>query len=255
MRTPIKQSVNNFSSLAVLKDLIPAGNIVNSFLFFGGDIEFNLAESKRLIIAHSDKFVVCEFWETALENPKRIADIAQHFFGAFQKEEKIFHLLQENWPKYHDPFVRSALFFILNRCSDTGLISSGKFNDKHFNPLSLSRLKNFAPTNFALKWNKEEDFPQQISRVEGGDVLLFPIGKFGYNFLEQGKPRGFETMVINHKKLSENLKEEKRKWIVLYKYHSGVMELYGNYNIIMVDKYGRKIKDEQNCKELVIANF
>jgi len=255
MRTPIKQSINNFSSLPILKELIPEGNIVNSFLFFGGDIELNLAESKRLIIAHSDKFVVWEFWQSALQNPRRIAEIAQHLFGAFEKEEKIFHLLQENWPKYHDPFVRSALFFILNRCSDTGLISSGKFDDKHFNPLSLSRLKNFEITNFALKWNKEEDFPNQVARVEGGDYLLFPVRKFSYNLLQHGKSRGFETVIVNHKQLAQSLYKENRKWITLYKYHSGVMDLYRKYNITMVDEYGRRTSDEKNCSELIVANF
>jgi len=255
MRTPIKQSINNFNSLSILKDLIPEGNIVNSFLFFGGDIEFNLAQSNRFVIAHTDKLVIYEFWQSAMENPRRIAKIATHLFSAFQKEEKIFYLLQENWPKYADPFMRSALFFILNCCSQSGFISSGKFDDKNFNPISLSRLKNFNPINFALKWNQYEDFPDQLSRVEGGDILLFPVGKFSYNFFDYGINRGFETVLVDHKQLCHLLKKEKRKWVTLYKYHSGVMELYREYNLIMVDKYGRRIEDENQCTEVIIANF
>jgi len=255
MRTPIKQVTHNFNSLPVLKELIPEGNIVNSFLFFGGDVEFNLAESNRFVIAHTDKRVIYEFWESAMENPHRIAEIAKHLFKDFHKEEKIFYLLQESWPRYPDPFVRSALFFILNRCSRSGLISSGKFDDKNFNPISLSRLKNFKPINFALKWNQHEDFPTHLSRVEGGDVLLFPIGKFSYNFFDHGLNRGFETVMVDHKQLRRILQEEKRKWITLYKYHSGVMELYRDYNLIMINQYGQRVEDEAQCSELIVANF
>ena len=150
MKSPIKESLNNFKCSAFLKTLIPRGSIVNSFLFFDGGVEFNLTESDRFVVAHTTKYVIYEFWKCAMENPARIAELSESLYPI--GDEKAFHLFQENWPKYQDHYTRSALFFLLNRCSESGWISAGKFDDKNFNPLALSHLKKFSPKNFFLKY-------------------------------------------------------------------------------------------------------
>jgi hypothetical protein len=259
MKPLIKDNLN-FKSLRTVKELIPKKSIVSSFLFYSGALEFNLAEDDRFISAHTTRYVVYEFWRCALEDPFLVANHAQ-FFSKLLKDdsqfsnEKTFAILQENWPQYKDPWVRSAYFFLLNRCSEKGLISSGKLNLKYFNPLSVLNLKSFKIKNFHIHFNHEENFISTLKPAEEVDYLFLPVGKYSYNLFEHGKSKGYETTTVNHKKLHENLVKQSKKWIVLYKNHTGVFDLYNDCNIIMVNKYGRKTTQKDDCEDIIIANF
>lgn len=252
MKSPIKEN-NEFKCLAELKRMIPKGSVINSFLLFSGNLEFNLAEGERFVIAHTHKHVIYEFWECALQNPKRIAEMSRFLFPI--EGPDTFHILQENWPKYPDPFARSALFFLLNRCSDSGWISAGKLDQKNFNPIALSHLNKFNPSNFYVTWDEEEDLIENIKNAKPTDFLLVPVGKFSHNFFEHGKNKGYEMSTVHHKNLCEFLKENTTKWVVAYKYHSELFKLYKDYNISMINKFGHVTTDTQQCEEMLIANF
>jgi len=253
MKSPIKESLNNFKCSAFLKTLIPRGSIVNSFLFFDGGVEFNLTESDRFVVAHTTKYVIYEFWKCALENPKKITEISKFLFPI--EDQDSFHILQENWPKYKDPYARSALFFLLNRCSESGFISAGKFTPTNYNPIALSYLNNFQVKNFHIKLNKVDNFIEGIENARKSDYLLLPVGKFSYNFFEDGKSRGFEMTTVDHKKLFESLHQKEEKWIIIYKAHDQLYNLYKDHNITMLNRYGKAVTNPDKAEEVVIANF
>ena len=252
MKSPIKE-VNGFKCLSELKRIIPKGSVINSFLFFSGGIEFNLADSGRFVIAHTHKDVIYEGWDCAVKNPKQIAEMSRFLFPI--EDANTFHILQENWPTYPDPFARSALFFLLNRCSDSGWISAGKLAHHNFNPIALSYLNKFNPRNFYIMWDEEENLTENIKNAKPSDFLLLPVGKFSYNFFEHGKSKGHEMSTVHHKNLCETLKENKSKWVVIYKYHPQLFKLYKEYNISMINKFGKLTTDTQQCEEVLIANF
>ena len=257
---PILKDSLSFKSLRIVKELIPSRSIVSSFLFYSGALEFNLAEDDRFISAHTNRYVVYEFWKCAMEDPFTVAERAKVFSRLLKDDsafssEKTFTILQENWTKYEDPWTRSAYFFLLNRCSEVGLVSSGKLNMKYFNPLSITNLKNFKPKNFHIHFVQEESFANILSAAEEPDYLFLPVGEYSYNLFEHGKSKGHETTTVHHKKLYKSLKEQNKKWVVLYKNHSDVFNLYKGNNIIMVDRYGRKTTKKDNCEDIIIANF
>jgi|TARA_Y100000034_G_scaffold106684_1_gene135570 site-specific DNA-adenine methylase len=253
MKSPIKESVNNFKCLPVLRDLIPPRSVVNSFLFFDGNIEFSLADSNRFVIGHTTQYVIYEFWDCVIKDPERVGKMSNFLFSEI--ESNMFHIFQETWPKHKDPYLRSAIFFLLNRCSENGTISSGKFVPRNYNPLSVAKLNKFKINNFHLVWDGSEDFLEGINNAPKADFTLLPVGKFSYNFFEHGKNRGFEMTSIDHKKLFKTLTQKKDKWVVIYKSHSHLYKLYKDYNITLVNKYGKIITDKSSCEEVVIANF
>lgn len=143
MRSPIKNLKKTTNSLSAVKQIIPKGSIIESHLFYDGSLEFNLAEDDRFVVANASKYVVYEFWACAIENPKRIAEIANHLFSSLS--EQTFDILQKDWARYKDPYVRSAFFFLLNRCSALGMITHGEFDTKNYNPFATNDLRQFAP--------------------------------------------------------------------------------------------------------------
>tara|TARA_Y100000310_G_C20575614_1_gene760242 strand:+ start:607 stop:1308 length:702 start_codon:yes stop_codon:yes gene_type:complete len=233
--------------------MIPPGSVINSFLFFSGEIEFNLAEQDRFVVGHTHEYVIYEFWDCAMKNPSKIAKIARSLFPI--EDANIFYIFQEKWPMYPDPFARSALFFLLNRCSDTGMISAGKLDHSNFNPMALSYLNMFDPKNFHLTLDSDEDLIKNIQDVKETDYLLLPAAKFSHNFFEHGKSKGHEMSTVHHRNLYEALKDNPTKWVVIYKPHPQLYKLYKDYNITMLNKYGKPTSDKTSCEEVVIANF
>jgi site-specific DNA-adenine methylase len=254
MKSPLKENINNFRCLKTLKEMIPKGSVVNSFHLFGGADELALAADQRLVFAHTTQYIIYEFWNCALEDPSKILAISKELFPKIRNKH-LFNVLQEKWTTYRDPFLRAALFFMLNKCSDTGFVSCGQLDDKNFNPISLSHLKKFKADHFQPVWDEKLEFHRSFRDIKNNDYLLFPIGKFNYNLFEEGKSKGHEMTTIHHQRFYDTLQDVKDKWIVLYKYHPRVHLLYKNYNIIMLDKYGRETQDKEKCEEVVIANF
>ena len=75
MKSPIREN-NRFKCLPLLRELIPPGSVINSFLFFDGNLEFGLANSERFIIGHTNRYVVYEFWECATTDARKTAEIS-----------------------------------------------------------------------------------------------------------------------------------------------------------------------------------
>ena len=255
--SPIKEAAGRYRSTSYLKKIIPKKSVVNSFLFFSGDLEFNLCESDRFVCAHTNKYVIYEFWQCAMEDPNRIYQMASINNFSFP-EEKMFYLLQENWTQYADPFVRSTLFYYLNRCSKGGFVSCGAPETFDLDPVALIQFKNFKVNNFHIEFQEISDNSifSLMTHTSDCDYYLIPAGKFGYNLFDAGKNQGLETTTVNHKILKAQLKKNADKKIILvYKFHPELLNLYKESAIAMIDKYGNLTDSQKNCEELVVTNF
>jgi len=230
--------------------------VVDSFLFFAGDVEFALTDYERFVVARTSNQLVYEFWECVGADPERLYQILTSKVLKF-KEHRMFEALQETWPTFPDPFVRSSLFFLLNRCSSTGFPSYGTLDMSGFNPLSLSYLKRFkTPSNFHLELTPAEGIKKSLQRATH-DYLVVAPGTYKFNLFEHGSPKAFEETILNHDELYTALTQraDEQKWALVYNYHSRLFELYKDYNQIMVNKYGARTKKKDECEEIIIANF
>ena len=219
MKSPIKDQPTPLLCLAALKSKLPVGSVIDSYAFYSGQVEFNLASNNRFIKAQTLSYPVYEFWECMAEDSKRVYEIATSDSFKFQTE--MFPLLQEGWYNYRDPYIRAALLFVLNRCSSTGMISSGELSTKHFNPIAVSYLRSFVfPEAFPLQRSPASTLVGALSESGDAEYIFIPGGSFSYNLFEHGKSRGKEETPINHQELRDKLRTVNKKWIVAYKYHS-----------------------------------
>jgi len=254
MKPLIRYKNGNFKCISVIKDLIPPGSIVHSHLLYNGQIELALASEMRFVCAHTTQYVVYEFWKCAMDNPQRMHDIITAGTLKFDNENMLA-LLQESWTSFADPYVRASLFFILSKCTDEGLISSGKLTNRRLSPLSLAHLKKFRPTNFHVSLDSSSGPFDKIPPVEDTDYLLCPVGQFNYNMLDEAKSLGPETTLVKHVQLAEYLQTLDQRWVVVYKYHPSLLELYKGSHIIQCDHYGEKTMRQKKTAEVIFANF
>ena len=256
MMSPLRDP-HQFRCLAALKDLIPTKSVISSYLFYDGGIEIGLAAANRFVIAHTNNYVISEFWACARFDPDRLVKIAEHVNNV--RDLRMMYIMQESWPKYKDPFVRSALFFLLNRYSEEGYPSVGKLNFANYNPLVINRLKEMKKLeNFHLNRTKEENFLIDLhdsSEQVSSDFVLIPAGKYHYNLFDHGKTVSHENTAVDHREVVKEFEKLKRKGLLIYKKHPRLFDVYGDYNIKMINKHGMPTNKKEDSEELIIANF
>ena len=251
MRSPIKNLKKQTNALSAIKELIPKGSVVESHLFYDGSLEFNLAEADRFLISSTDKYVVYEFWMCALENSKKIAQIAEYLFSSLN--EQTFDILQKDWARYKDPYVRSAFFYLLNRCSNLGMITHGEFDVKNYSPFGLSDLRQFTPKNFHLSITQEQKLEESAGSAVDSTHTLIHAGKFSFNFFQHGATESLEETKFNHDKLLKCLSTSDKPSVIIYDYHPRLKSYKNKYNFIYLDDSGRETT-EDHAKEMILHN-
>jgi site-specific DNA-adenine methylase len=222
---------------------------------FAGDLEINLAQSGRPTIAHTNRFVIYDFWTSLFEDAPSIAKSVEYFYP-FESEE-VFRVFQDTYFKNKSPIVRSALFFLLNRCSSDGMISHGGIEQENYNPLALSYIRRFKQINFDVVYDRCDDFSETLAEIkEETDFIFIPVGKFSYDLLTEGVNRGPEESIFIHKTLKNKIDKVDGQIVINYKYHQHVLNMYSDYkSIILIDDYGRVTNNKEKAKEVIIANF
>lgn len=255
MKSPIKDLRRPNLCIRQLKEIVPEGSTIDSYLFFDGQMEFTMAQYGRPVVGHTDKFLIYEFWRCAAEDPERLHEIVTSPPFKFDGP-RTFEILQRTWPKYGEGFSRAALFFLLNRCSATGMISTGALDHQHFNAMSLNYLKTFKkPSSFNLKLCQGMTLPEQLRQPSNADYVVVPVGNFSYNLFDHGKSRGFETTLVNNKHLRTFLKETHKKVILLYNFHSHLVKFFENHLCIPIGIDGRPNLGDEPGEEVIVTNF
>ena len=206
MPSPIKNIKNKTNCFSVVSRILKKGDVIDYYPFFSGELPSKLTSSERFVIGHTENYIVYEFWACLKKDPLRIAQIAESFFPNLN--ENTFDILKKNWYSYKDPFVRSALFFLLNRCSSAGMITHGEFDTKNFNSFALRDLKSFSHDNMHINLLKEKsiiDFKENIVVINGG--------KYQRSFLHNEKVLGLEETDLHHDFLLKNLKNSKSLFV------------------------------------------
>tara|TARA_A100000172_G_scaffold14955_1_gene7879 strand:- start:1048 stop:1755 length:708 start_codon:yes stop_codon:yes gene_type:complete len=235
--------------VATLKNIIPKHSVVKSYGLFAGKTEISLAMDKRHVNAYTDRDIILHFWYCLFENGARMYDIlTNNIFNVGSELE--FNILQEDLPTYKDAFYYSSVFFFLNRCSNTGQVSCGKYDPAGLTEYALRYLKLFKKPELFNVFNQSTSEPSPEP-----DFLLYPNLCYDYNLFDYGKSRSYDTYLVNHKKLRQVLSKSNRKIILVYNFHPKLLSFYENYNTRLVDKYGRVCDNPENYEEAVVTNF
>ena len=221
MHSPLKD-LNKESAISYIKEIIKSNSSVDTYCFYTGDCEFALTEAGQTVNSYTNSYVVYEFWRSMLDEPERVYELVTSPDFNFDSEE-YFNVLQERWYTYRNRHLRSALFFLLNRCSSTGLVSSGHIDQTNFTPFAINTIKNF-------------------------------VGDFSYNLFEDGKSYGPEQTRVNNRELKNMLSTDK-KILLHYNFHNAAPNFFKKHNVVMIDKYGKVTYNKEHAQEVVVANF
>ncbi len=214
----------------------------------------SLSKYNRFVCARTTQYVVYEFWKCLTENPEKLYDIvtSEHF----KFDEVDLPYMQKKWAHFKDQYMRSALFFLLNKCTSEGLISYGEIKANILSHADLADLKTFRkPKDLHLIFDKSA-FEQSLAKPHG-EYTVISAGDYRYKFLDGGKAVGLEETKVDHEKLFTYFTSTDQKNILIYNYRSDIIKKYKEVSstLLLIDKYGNTTDSESNCREVIIANF
>jgi len=245
MRSPIKNLKKKTNSISKVKEIIPKGSVVQTYPFYDGAIEFSLCESDRYVIGTTKSPVVHEFWTYAMRDPKKVSLIADKIYPNLN--ENTFDLLRKNWHSYRDPYVRTALFFLLNRCSSLGMITHGELDMTSYNPISINELRTFKIENFHVNFLPED---KEYSTLNNAEYNLFSPSNYYFDLLNTEQVVGLEESPFRHTEFLKNFKDKPS--VFIYQMHPGLLKIK-YYSKMFLDQYGRETK-EGSAKEVILYN-
>ena len=190
-----------------------------------------------------------------MHDPERLYNMVSSDQLKFEGEQ-VFSILQDMWHTHKSPFIKASLFFIMNRCSANGLISSGEIEYERLTPVAISKLKSFyIPEDFHLSYTKgEPSLSRQVNQAPPESYNLIPAGNFNYGLFEHGKSVAVEETRINHRELMDLCKTDS-KVVLVYNYDQRVVSSFKNHRVILVDKYGKVTARKERAEEIIVANF
>jgi len=241
----------------VIKNLIPIETKIKSLLLFSGQVEFPLAYAGYDIEIATNKYVIYEFWNCALRNPYLISKMALGVNA--QITPQLVYIYQNDWPRFKDPYYRSALYFLLNRYSLTGTISYGETKTNNFTPLATRNLESFyedeRTKKIKVRYYNSDNYLDAFEFINDDEVMLLPVGKLSISPLNKPTQVGHETYEMNHRALRDALRKENKKFVLIYKFHPHLLSFYKDYKIIMVNSFGAETKNIQLAEDVIITNL
>ena len=170
-------------------------------------------------------------------------------------EHKIGFYRDRWYTKFTDPYQRAALFYLLNRYSETGHFSHTEVTKHNFSPLNLQTLERFAPVvkTIEMIYDNQRDFTVSFEHLEPSSVLLVSAGEYKQTFLKGKNVRSPETYYFNHEKLREYLLSKRQKVVLVYKYNHFTDKFFNNKTYI--NKLGFVTENPELAEDLIVSNF
>jgi hypothetical protein len=252
--SPLK-SPDRFVCASYLKELISPSTPIRTFLPFSGEVELSLLADNRDVVINTNNYVIYEFWSCFKTDPFRIADQAAALHA--RTIPGMIKTYQQEWPGFRDPYLRSAIFFLLNRYSEKGTLSYGQASMNNYTPICLNNLRRCdeSVTKIKLIYHKAEDYLQGIEECPSEGVALLMAGRFHGGPLGRQLNNGHETYNINHRNLKKRVAAAGKDFVLVYKSHPGLMRLYKEYNIILLNKFGTVTTSMELAEEMIVTTL
>lgn len=256
MKSPLSLPSRRYKSTTALRSLIPTESIVHCYVTYDGELEIDLASSGRYVVGHTNCYSIYEFWTCVFHNPDQVSKVINHFDNI--EDRNIFYTLQDTLPNYSDPFLRSGIFFLLCKFSETGRASSGAFTPGSYEPTFVNNLFHMPTHSMKVTYDECDNYLDAILNNKlRCDYVVIPAGHFQYDILNNSdtEKSQYDETPISHQELKNILSSSTEKIALLYHFTPVLLKYYKDYKIHLVDKWGQITKRQDKAQEVIVANF
>ena len=161
-----------------------------------------------------------------------------------------------------DGLDRAVSFFILNKCSFSGLTENSTFSKtaarSNFSFVGIQKLKQYS--QLIQKWKITNIDYSEVMNAPGEDVFVFLDPPYDIKDFLYGKDREMHKF-FDHDKFAEDVYKCPHKFMITYNVNDRLLELYKDYYLrewklrYSMAHRGEKGTDENVKTELLVTNY
>jgi len=240
----------------------------------GGSIAIDIAKKHPHIpIWINDLYIpLYNFWLQLRDNgeelSERVYEEKQNTLDAgdpdkvTQRAKDLFNKYKEEIDTYDD-FEKAVAFFIMNKCSFSGLTENSTFSQTASNSnFSLVGARKLADFSKLIKcWKITNlDYSELMNSYATGDTFIFLDPPYDIKDFLYGKNREMHKS-FNHDRFADQVYNCIHKFMITYNVNDRLKEMYKNYNLkewklrYSMAHRGDKGTDENIKTELLITNY
>lgn len=246
-------------AVRILEQYLPSNVKTLSSIFFGGGSFELYLESKGVKITAHDSFkCLINFWIVVALAPQKLNEIVSQDLKK-GVTRKTFKQYQNDLRTYEESGVQYSIdiaskFFVVNRCSFSGLTLSGGISKNHprFNYRAVNAITNYDYSN--IEFN-QTNFQSSIPMSVGSDLVFmdppYHIGNSNLYGINGSLHNNFD-----HELLCKYIKRflSGTKFMLCYNDIPLIRDLYKDYNIVELE-WPYAINNKPNSSEILITNY
>ena len=212
------------------------------------------------------------FWvqlrDRGKELSERVREEKQRTLDAGDKD-KVTEKAKELFNKYkdeidtYDDFEKAVAFFIMNKCSFSGLTENSTFSqsasNSNFSLVGADKLAQFS--ELIKHWKITNIDYSEVMKAHGSsDTFIFLDPPYDIKDFLYGKNREMHKS-FDHDRFADDVYNCVHKFMITYNVNDRLMELYKNYNLkewklrYSMAHRGDKGTDENIKTELLVTNY
>ena len=179
-----------------------------------------------------------------------------------KKAKELFNKYKEEIDSYDD-FEKAVAFFIMNKCSFSGLTENSTFSqtasNSNFSLVGAEKLAQFS--KLIKNWKITNIDYSEVMKAHGsGDIFIFLDPPYDIKDFLYGKNREMHKS-FDHDRFADDVYNCVHKFMITYNVNDRLMELYKNYNLkewklrYSMAHRGDKGTNENIKTELLVTNY
>jgi DNA adenine methylase len=216
-------------------------------------------------------FSLYNFWVQLRDNGEELSEIlkeAKTKASDFQTTDEIIEshktLFNETKERIDEQtgVQKAASFFILNKCSFSGLTENSTFSStasqSNFSFIGFEKLKEFS--KLIKNWKITNIDYSEVMNTEGDDVFVFLDPPYDIKDFLYGKNREMHKS-FDHDKFAENVHRCPHDFMITYNLNDRLLELYKDYYLkewklrYSMAHRGEKGTEDNVKTELLVTNY
>ena len=275
LKTPLRYPGGKSKAIKTLSPWFP--KIISEYrepFIGGGSIAIEVTKSNPDIpVWINDLYVpLYNFWvqlrDRGEELSERVREEKQRTLDAGDKD-KVTAKAKELFNKYkkdidtYDDFEKAVAFFIMNKCSFSGLTENSTFSktasNSNFSLVGADKLAQFS--ELIKHWKITNIDYSEVMKAHGSsDTFVFLDPPYDIKDFLYGKNREMHKS-FDHDRFANDVYNCVHKFMITYNVNDRLMELYKNYNLkewklrYSMAHRGDKGTDENIKTELLVTNY
>ena len=275
LKTPLRYPGGKSKAIKTLSPWFP--KIISEYrepFIGGGSIAIEVTKSNPDIpVWINDLYVpLYNFWvqlrDRGEELSERVREEKQRTLDAGEKD-KVTASAKELFNRYkaeidtYDDFEKAVAFFIMNKCSFSGLTENSTFSqsasNSNFSLVGADKLAQFS--KLIKNWKITNVDYSEVMKAHGSrDTFIFLAPPYDIKDFLYGKNREMHKK-FDHERFADDVYICVHKFMITYNVNDRLKELYKNYNLkewklrYSMAHRGDKGTDENIKTELLVTNY